>query len=155
MNRIMQAVALALVLGTLAVACSSSGTGDNAAGVPPDLRILVGQGGGFSGLWSGYALNAGDSVFRCNGRLPGENPVWVGLIPHDSLRALWRSIDVLSLLDSASADARANLVHMIAIRAHGRERSFSWVEHAPAGVAPPVLALNARIQGLLAQSLHN
>lgn len=154
MNRLLTAVPMGILLGLLLGSCSTSGSGSATAGIPADLRIMLGEGGGFSGLWSGFTLTSGDSVFRWTGRLPGDNLVAVGSVPHDSLLALWRSIDASSLLDSVSTETQANLVHLVAIRAQGRERSFTWAESAPAGPPSAALLLNARIRSLLAQPLQ-
>jgi hypothetical protein len=130
-HAMVHSLALRLGLSVLLFAagsCSSSPSGDPVPASPPDFRLSVGEGGGFSGLWTGFTLTVGDSVFQWTGRLPGENRVYAGRLSSDSLRALWRDVDASGLLDSASADVQANLVHVLVLRAGGRERTISWGE---------------------------
>jgi hypothetical protein len=143
-----------IVALVLADSCTSTGPG-GASAIPSDLRVMVGDGGGFSGLWTGFTITAGDSVYRWTGRFPGDNAAFYGFLPADSLRALWRTIESSRLLDSSSTDAQANVVHTLNVRALGRERSFAWGETpSPGGASASAYSMVVRIRSILAQRLQ-
>jgi hypothetical protein len=111
----------------LSLSCSSSpqsGSDSESRHVPGDFQITVGQGGGISGIWQGYAIRGGDSVYAWTGREPESNSTFLGLIPADSLLALWNVLGSTHLLDSASVRTYSNYSRMLSIRVSGVERMF-------------------------------
>jgi len=105
---------------------TSDSTHNDSNSFPADLKIVFGEGGGFSGLWSGYAIHTGDTVFQWKGKSFGENPVFAGTLPHDSLEALWQVMRELRLLECPSNVIRANYVQALAVTADSSEHMFAW-----------------------------
>lgn len=138
------------------LACSpSSSTHNEPVPLPADLQIVLGEGGGFSGLWSGYSIHAGDTVFEWKGRSFGENPVFAGTLPHDSISVLWQQAYELRLLDRPSKVVHANYVQALKISADGSEHMFTWepMNSADSTTASAV-AFRARCLGTIRNSLH-
>jgi hypothetical protein len=118
--------------------------------VPKDFRMSVGEGGGFSGIWSGYTIQGGDSVYAWNGRGPESNPGFLGLIPPDSLLALWNVLSSTHLLDSSSVEGYSNYSRFLSIRASGIERSFQCpVGDNDPGACGPASNLGARTTSMM------
>ena len=118
-----------LIFSSFLFSCSSSSQSDNlshASAVPPDFRVVTGEGGGFSGLWNGWAIGPRDSVSSWKGRDFGENATFTGRLRPDSLAALWMAVDASHLLDSASNAGATNFTRTLLLRAKGTERKLSW-----------------------------
>jgi hypothetical protein len=128
---------------------------NNSTPVPADLKIVFGEGGGFSGLWSGYTILAGDTVFSWKGKSFGENPTFAGTLPHDSLESLWQVIQELQLLERPSNVIRANYVQALAVSAHGADHMFAWEPSMSAdSTMASAIAIRTRCLSTISSSLH-
>ena len=119
---------LVLLFLLLPIGCSPTSSSSRVAppSVPSDLRIVIGEGGGITGLWSGYSILAGDTLLTWKGQSMGENPTFAGRFPHDTVLALWETIRGLHLLDQASHSIHANYIQVLSISVGGSEHGFSW-----------------------------
>jgi hypothetical protein len=134
---------------------TSSSSRNESTPVPTDFKIVFGEGGGFSGLWSGYSIHADDTVYLWKGRSFGENPIFAGTLPHDSLESLWQVIQELQLLERPSNVIRANYVQALAVSADGSEHMFAWEPTMSAdSTTAPAIAIRARCLSAIRSSLH-
>lgn len=112
---------LALVLAVALSACSGPPTAD----IPPDLEVVTGQGGGFTGAWSGYRLEAGGAVERWTSTPGVDRTVEpVGALEAAAVAALWDRVEgeVLSL----EVDEPANLSRTLEVTADGATHRLTW-----------------------------
>jgi hypothetical protein len=117
--------------------------------------MIVGEGGGFSGRWNGYAIQDGDSVYAWRGSGPGENMRFIGRLSTDSIRILWNEVASTHLLDSSSVAVNANYSRILTIRASGNERSFICsVDKNVDGVCDLASRIEARAVSMIIQSFH-
>jgi hypothetical protein len=143
------------LLPSLGCSPNSSSMHNESFPLPTDLQIVFGEGGGFSGLWSGYSIHADDTVYEWKGRSFGENPVYAGTLLHDSLEALWHGVLELRLLEHQSSVIRANYVHALAVSADGSEHMFAWEPSMSTdSTAAPPIAFRARCLNAIRRSLH-
>ncbi len=144
-----------LLLAEFGCSSASSSKHAEATSLPADLRIIIGEGGGFSGLWSGYSIRASIPVFEWKGTSLGENPIFAGTLPHDSLSALWQAARDLHLLEQPSKAVHANYVQALAIATGGAEHLFQWEPSiSPDGSTAPAVAFRARCLSTIRTSLH-
>lgn len=115
-----------LTIFSLACSSSSSTSKSELPKVPSDLRITIGSGGGFSGIWKGYTLLAGDSIMEWEGKSIGENPKYVGTLRRDTLAQLWQTVQDEHFLEQQSHTVAANFVQLFTVSAGGVEREFIW-----------------------------
>lgn len=82
-----------MVLSVLLVSLAVVGCRGAASEPPVEGAMLIGQGGGFTGLYSGYLLRSDGSVFRWS-QMPGqaEQTEPVGQVPADSLQPFFRQL---------------------------------------------------------------
>lgn len=110
-------------------------------GVPDDFRMVFGQGGGFSGFWNGYAIEADGQVTSWTGRTQEADTLASGRLEPADLADLWRRVQEVGVLDRIARDT-GNMTAFIELTAEGRSRRVSWVPGAE-GVEPPVSDLDA------------
>ncbi len=124
----MQTASVILILAITRLACSPamppthSGTPD----IPPKFKIAFGEGGGFSGAWSGYSITSGDSILEWSGPATKETAHFAGTLPHDSTKALWEAISAGRLLEQPSIVAPANYSRSLVITVDGIEHQYTW-----------------------------
>lgn len=148
-------ITLLLLSAQFGCAPMSPSTHNGSPAIPADLQIVLGEGGGFSGLWTGYSIQASDTVFEWKGKSFGENPVFAGMLPHDSLSVLWQLARGLRLSERPSNVVHANYVEALKIFVNGSEHMFTWEPSmSPDSTTASTAAYRARCLSTIRNSLH-
>lgn len=118
-------------------ACRSSDRGA-AASPPEDFALTFGEGGGFTGQWSGQTVRPDGVVLRWQGRAAEENGMPAGSLTDERRRALWSELQQLDFADAAAANRpKGDLIRFLKVTANGQTRTITWTpQMAPPGEAP-------------------
>ena len=103
--------------------------------VPADFEMMLGEGGGFSGQWSGYTIRADGSVFAWQGPVAGVNLDSIGVLEPDSLRRIWQRVKDIGFF-SQSMEEAGNITAFVRITADSMEARASWIPGVEA-IQPP------------------
>jgi len=131
-----------LILCLFVLACGSSGSkGDGA--IPEDLRVVFGEGGGFSGRWNGHSVGTDRKVVRWEGLAVEENMSEVGELTQDECALLWQKVEDSKFFESESRE-KGNMTRLIRVTANGETHEVTWVAAGLGGGEPnPLDALLA------------
>lgn len=119
--------------------------------IPGDLRVSWGSGGGITGRWSGYTIEADGRLMAWQGQLALENPTPAGQVPADSLRAIWKAVSDMHFFDVERTEP-ANMTSVLEVVAEGRTHRVTWPARVE-GIEPavsPIDALFARCHAIAA-----
>lgn len=116
-----------LIFSLLCVSCSKKnkqpdGTPKN---VPSDFSIRFGEGGGFTGLWKGYTIQADGTILSWQGRMAGENPKIAGQVSVEQVQALWQEIQNADFFVT-QADQKGNMTKFMLVTANSKSHEVSW-----------------------------
>ncbi len=121
---------ITLFIPLLLIGCASSTAGRADRGetgnVPSDLVIEFGEGGGVTGLWSGFTLQADGNVEEWSGRAAGENRTQKGRLSSSAVKEIWERLQKLELLTLSLPPTRGNMTRILTVRAQGSLREFVW-----------------------------
>lgn len=105
-------------------ACDPDTIGQKEKDKPAQLRIVIGEGGGFAGSWQGYTIRGEGTVFAWNGKGARENERPIGRLSSDTLCALWDAVqDLESIQPTNSA---GSLTQFIEITVQDSSKTYSW-----------------------------
>lgn len=110
-------------------------SGDRAAGVPSDLKIVFGQEGTFAGRGMGYSIDAFGEVVRWEGKFPEEVVEARAKIDHRQVRRLWRRAEEIGFLHMQD-QAMATVTSFITVTARGDSRRVTWTERDDTSLTP-------------------
>lgn len=125
-HRVFCVASLLFVFGLTGCTNSSVQTETVIVPIPADFRVVLGQGGGFAGLWSGYTILADGSVQAWSGPVQNENPEVIGMLPGDRMRALWRQILEADYFNQDSQET-GNMTAFMEITADSTVHRTSWI----------------------------
>lgn len=135
--------------------CSPSSDSSRAdVSLPSNFKIEVAEGGGFTGMWSGYSILPGDSILEWNGR-PGEmHTTYAGRLPHDTTIALLHEVKAGHLLDVRPNVVPGNYTHTLSIALDGSAHEFGWASGVEAdNVSPVVVNFRSRCLSAIHKAL--
>ncbi|RMD92905.1 MAG: hypothetical protein D6814_16280 [Calditrichaeota bacterium] len=117
---------------------------------PPDFQLQWSQGGGFSGRWQGFSIDAQGKVVGWTGKLPGANAKNIGQLDPESMKQLWDKIQK-SHLFSMKLQNSGNLTYRLKIVAEGKTNTLTWatLPDQPDSAAVAVGALYQFCQNLV------
>ena len=132
-----------MLLAILAISCHSSdstkqqSTPPNsqkatASLIPSDLRVVFGNGGGFTGRWKGYTVTGDGSVVSWEGRMAEENPKPAAKLSSNRIQELWNSVNEARYFERVS-DETGNMTMFMAITANGKLHRISWAKTGTTG----------------------
>ena len=123
--------------------------------VPGDLRIIVGSGGGFTGRWDGYLIEADGQVWSWSGIGVPTDTTQAGVLPADSLAALWTEIRTSSFFSDSTAQS-GNITAILEVTADGETHRSTWIPNVDELEPPksPTEALYRRARHLAAGASH-
>ena len=114
---------------------------------PADFNLVFGEGGGFTGLWQGFAIHADGTVTSWQGKAPGENAKPSGKLSGKQMKALWQEIHKSSFF-SQEMNERGNMTAIMRVTANGATKELAWIPQfdaaAAAKTAPQQLQQNCR-----------
>ncbi len=138
-RRTRRAVGLLLMGLALLAACKSTaqdppepGTvqdtskADPAPDPPADFALMLGQGGGFAGLWEGYAIAPDGAVTAWKGYVAGDNAAPADTLTAAQRQALWERIEVAGFFDYEREET-GNITAFLEVTADGRTHRASWI----------------------------
>ncbi len=118
-------VLLLLSLGSGLVACGGANGTRTMDAMPPDFSIVIGSGGGYSGMWEGHRIDADGAVTAWSGVAEREEARRVGSLSESHMASLWQRIHDDGLLDLQISES-GNLTTFIEMTANGSTRRLSW-----------------------------
>lgn len=134
-------VSLLSGLGCGSSAPASEDDPPSLASVPKDFRLVLGEGGGATGRWSGYTLERDGAVLAWQGPVAETDPNRIATLSPAEVSMFWREAVEADILEADMQDA-GNRTAFVEIRANGREHRVSWVPgYAP--VEPPKTPIEA------------
>ena len=95
------------------------------APAPGDVKIVCGQGGGFTGAWSGYTIFGGGTIQSWKGAYAEDQMVAEGTVPADSLAMLWHKLEQMDFF-SLQLEEYANMTAMVLVEANNQSHRVSW-----------------------------
>ncbi len=101
---------------------------------PADFSLVFGEGGGFTGLWQGYTINAEGSISSWQGRMAGENAKPSGQLSGKQMKALWQELHKTSFFTQES-DERGNMTAIMRVTANGATKELAWIPQMNAASA--------------------
>jgi hypothetical protein len=126
-----QSIALALLVIARFTSCSSDLSGNDLTGkcqkIPVDFKILVGEGGGFTGERHGYTLAADGTIVAWSAIADTQSAQEVGTMSPDTVRGFWDTAREQRLMERGSQTATGNFVQTISITARDSTVTFSWI----------------------------
>ncbi|MGI9173752.1 MAG: hypothetical protein ACR2GR_00330 [Rhodothermales bacterium] len=114
---------------------------DSTLNVPPDFEMRFGEGGGFTGAWSGYTIRADGTVLAWKGLAAEQSQDSVGVLARQDLANLWQEVQALGFFEQ-TMDEPGNMTASIRIRADGQEHTVRWVPGL-ASMEPPKTPVEA------------
>ncbi len=148
----------ALMLALLQACSPSRSTVSSSEGVPavpPDLKIVLGDGGGIAGMWNGYTVIAPDSILRWKGSEPGLNPAPAGVLDRDTVLAWWQFIRDQRIMQKPSIRKTANYLQGISILTGESRVDFVWpLSAANDSTIAAMAAFRARCLRTIRRSLN-
>ena len=102
--------------------------------LPQQLKIVCGQGGGFTGSWQGFTINGDGQVLSWNGQQAEANPEPAGELASDSLQILWHQLDAMDFMN-IEMEEYANLTAIIEVQTEEGTNRVSWLPKL-AGLEP-------------------
>lgn len=95
--------------------------------VPENLKIVLGEGGGVTGRWQGYSIEADGSVHRWDGHRAEQNPQKLGKLPERAMGELWSAAKANRLFRDQPRRSPGNLSRMLTIIAGKDTIEQIWV----------------------------
>lgn len=119
-------VRLLTLIGLLcfSLACNRH-SNDPTGTVPADFELVFGSGGGITGLWQGFTLQADGRLLRWNGPMAGANETVAGSVSMDDRRALWNEIEAAKFFEETK-DERGNMTRRISVTANEKTHHVYW-----------------------------
>ena len=116
-----------LMIALLAFACSKTKkpAGSNSQDIPADLQIQFGEGGGFTGMWQGYTIQADGTVSTWQGRTVGDKPEVIGKLSSEQLQALWREVQSADFF-AQSLSETGNMTAILQVTANKKQHVVKW-----------------------------
>lgn len=125
------------------------------APLPQGLKIICGQGGGFTGTWQGFTMTGDGQVQAWEGQQAEANAQPAGEIPQDSLQVLWNQLDAMNFMNLELTDY-ANLTAIIEVQTEDGSNRVSWLPKI-AGLEPletPIDSFYVRCTNMAAALVH-
>ncbi len=93
--------------------------------MPADFSIVIGSGGGFSGLWEGHRIDADGAMTAWRGVGEQQESRRIGSLTKSHMEDLWQRIHDDGLLDLQISES-GNHTTFIEMTTNGSTRRLSW-----------------------------
>jgi|GEM_PF-1596159 len=111
-----------LVIAMFAIILASCCSCNN---IPVNFTVEIGSGGGFTGMWSGFTLEANGQVKSWNGKMQGENPKEYQALKNDKMRQIHGKIKSSKILDLHLQEP-GNMTKYLKITLDGKQNILLW-----------------------------
>ncbi|NNF05240.1 MAG: hypothetical protein HKN21_00635 [Candidatus Eisenbacteria bacterium] len=122
-------LAFVLTLAFVLVGCSGSG-GDGV--VPDDFHLVLGEGGGVTGQWTGITVLADGTLKKWQGKAAEENAEKVGTLDKAEMTALWKAVDDAHIF-SLRGEKPQNFSRIIMLTAGEKSNEVRWTPRLGSG----------------------
>lgn len=109
--------------------------------VPPDFEMVFGEGGGFTGQWTGHTIRANGAVYSWQGPVAGSNADSTGELRADSLLRIWADLQEIGFF-SDSLNESGNMVAFVRVTAGNQRNRVAWIPGVE-GIQPPRFPVEA------------
>ena len=106
---------------------TSKSESDSRISVPNDFRLVIGEGGGFTGEWIGNTVDSSGSVLSWRGSQAEKNPRQTSKLKATQLQNLWQSIDEGRFFDRDSSGT-GNMTQIMIVTANGKVHRVTWAK---------------------------
>jgi hypothetical protein len=103
------------------------------ASVPTDFQLVIGEGGGFTGQWSGYVVDSAGVIFSWRGTSPEQNVKRTTKLTRPQFDKLWQMIANAHFFD-IDTTGTGNMTVAMQVTAGGTVHRTSWAK--PSGNRP-------------------
>jgi len=111
----------------LAVCAKGNKSTAPSGGKPPaDFALTFGEGGGFTGRWQGYTIQAEGSIYAWQGKMAGDHAILSGKLTEEQMRLLWRELEKEKFFEQ-ELDQRGNMTAILRVTASGKTKELAWV----------------------------
>jgi hypothetical protein len=101
--------------------------------VPNDFQLVIGEGGGFTGQWSGYVVDSAGAIFSWRGTSPEQNVKRTTKLTRPQFDKLWQMIANAHFFD-IDTTGTGNMTVAMQVTAGGTVHRTSWAK--PSGNRP-------------------
>lgn len=115
---------VAVLLGT--ASCTSSRDAAQEY-LPPDFHVEIAEGGGFTGLWQGYAVERDGTVTEWSGTPGNATTRTRRTLAANAVLDLWNAYSADSSLHNQTSDQTGDLTRTLVVTAEKKTVRFSWV----------------------------
>ena len=129
------------LLVILATGCTSSQPRNADADLPDDFRVVIGEGGGFTGAWEGYAFEPDGTIFRWKDD-PENRTHRAGSLTRRQRDELWGRVEQSGYF-SLDHQETGNMTVFLRIAAGQRDHRVSWVPSQSSTAPAAAVSLHA------------
>jgi hypothetical protein len=130
---------LTIATGIFLASCQSSDTTRpdiySQSSAPKDFQLMIGEGGGFTGIWTGYVVDSTGTVSSWRGISPDQNTKRTGKLGRQQFEKIWQMILNARFFDIDSTGT-GNMTVAMQVSASGTVHRTSWAK--PSGTRSPL-----------------
>jgi hypothetical protein len=93
--------------------------------IPKNYNILIGSGGGSTGLWEGYIIQSDTQILSWKGRKAGDNPTFLKNYTNEFPKKIWEIVQKDSL-SNVKYQNPGNLSYIIKISVNDSINTIIW-----------------------------
>ena len=94
---------------------------------PHDFKLIIGEGGGFTGQWAGYTIDSTGAVLSWRGRIAEDDSKPSGRLGRNQIAELWGKIDNAHFFEIDTSGS-GNLTQLMIVTANGKTHRASWAK---------------------------
>lgn len=130
---------LTIATGLLLASCQSSEATRpdiySLTSAPKDFQLVIGEGGGFTGVWNGHIVDSTGTVSSWRGISPDQNIKRTGKLNRQQLEKIWQMIVNARFFD-IDTTGTGNMTVAMQVSASGTVHRTSWAK--PSGTRSPL-----------------
>ena len=135
--------------------CSkSSKKADDQIAIPAQFSIMFGQGGGFTGRWSGYTIEADGTLLKWDGRYAEDGAKPIAQLTPEQMGSLWQCVNDHNFFDRIREEY-GNQTAIMRVTAEADTHRVSWKPVVRESKYPltPLDSLYFQVHELIAETL--
>lgn len=120
-----------LILTLSFLACQSSRSTQSESrslvSVPRDFRLVIGEGGGFTGQWTGFTVDSSGAIFSWRGQMAEQSQKQYARFSSRRFNELWQKIADAHFFD-IDTSGTGNMTQFMIVSANGKVHRTSWAK---------------------------